>query len=360
MLSGSHCTTEDRTAIHPTRLQQIGHPRMQSPPSAARTMKETLPLSKRAQKRAKGTPLGTIQGQMRRLESMLEKIGTLDIDHVNAPQTWSALQKRVKKLEGGLMNPHRDVSHRVLQEARGLKAQAEAYIQHNRAYFDRMSVVLNENESSDEDLDGGTLLNWKSRPLNNSAVLATPDDDQPHKRWKISSASSCSEKEAAFGQVGYASTASKSTSTTASFTSIASETEIEDFLADLSDSIEASTLRNLCPDNMRGTFCHTPDVCYSSGRFFACPEYAILKGCSQGRADTFTHFGYKHTVTGCSAHHRADCKRAHGDGRPCRVEVVYFHVRASCITLRGGKNCQMRPCQWGHDFEEIRRVVMKK
>jgi len=333
---------------------------MQSPPSAARTTEETLPLSKRAQKRARGTPLGTIQVQMRRLESMLDKIGTLDIDHVNAPQTWSALQKGLDKLGEGLMNPHRDVGQRLLQEARGLKSQAEAYIQHNRAYFDRTPAVSNENESSGEDIDGGTFLTWKSRALDSSAILAMPDDDQPPKRREFSSASSCTESEAAFGQVSFASTASTSTSTITSFTSIASETEIEDFLAELSDSIEASTLRNLCPDNMRGTFCHTPDACYSQSRFFACPEYAILKGCSQGRADTFTHLGYKHTVTGCSAHHRTECKRAHGDGRPCRVEVVYFHVRASCITLRGGKNCQMRPCQWGHDFEEIRRVVMKK
>lgn len=351
---------EDQPAIHPSRLQQIGHSTITSPAPAAPLVEVMLPLSKRAEKRARGTPLGTIQGQMRRLESMLDKIGTPDRNHVNAPQTGSALQKRLKKLGEGLMNPHKDINQRALDEARGLKSQAEAYIQHNRAYFDRASTISDENNSTDGDSDGGAPLGWKSCPLNNSAILATPDDDQLHKRRKLSSTSSCSETEVAFRQVSSASTSSTSTSTTTSLASIASETEIEDFLSDLSDSIQASTLRNLCPDNMRGTFCHTPDACHLQSRFFACPEYAILKGCPQGRADTFTHFGYKHTINGCAAHHRTDCKRAHRDGRPCRVEVVYFHVRASCITLRGGKNCQMKPCQWGHDFEEIRRVAMKK
>jgi len=330
-----------------------------SPAPEASSLEGMLPSSKRGEESVRDPPLGTIQGQMRRLESMLDEIGTLDRNHVNAPQTWSALQKCVKQLGESLMNPHKDINRCALEEARGLKSGAEAYIQHNSAYFDRIPTVSDDKDDSDGDSDGGAPLGWKSRQLNSSAILATPDDDQPHKRRKLSSASPRSESGATLRQLSHASTASSSTSTTTSLVSIASETEIEDFLSNLSDSIQASTLRNLCPDNMRGTFCHTPEVCHLHGRFFACPEYAILKGCPQGRADTLTHFGYKHTVTGCAAHHKTDCKRAHRDGRPCRVEVVYFHVRASCITLRGGKKCQMRPCQWGHDFEETRKVVMK-
>lgn len=255
------------------------------------------------------------------------------------------------------MNPHEDINQCFLEEAHELESQAETFIEHNEASFGTSESAPNDVGSSDTNTDGGDSMTWKSRPLISSA---TSDDDQLFKRRNLFSVGSCSADQGS-RHVSYASTGPTSifTCRTASAL-IAPESEIEDFLSDLSDSIQASTLQNLCPDNMRGTFCHEPNECHSQGRFFACPEYAILKKCPHEKSDSLTHFGYKHTINGCTAHHKTDCKRKHHEGRSCRIEVVYFHVRASCITLRGGKKCQMKPCRWGHDFDAIRRTVMKK
>ncbi|KAK5940506.1 hypothetical protein PMZ80_006922 [Knufia obscura] len=360
-LQGLSQDSYDHQMINPARLALIQKGADSGPTPAPVSADPRSPVSKRAQKLAQGTSATVIQGQMNRLQNMLDKIRVMDADHMNAPQTWAALQKRIKKLGEGLMHPHKDVGRQSLEEARGLKSQAEAYVHHNRVHFERLPGSLEQDESSDEDSDGVTPLAWKSRPLKSGAILATPDDDQPFKRRKLSSTESHSEYDG-FRQISYGSTTSSAASTFTSFASsgsIATETEIEDFLSDLSDDIQASTLKNLCPDNMRGTFCHKPDECHTQGRFFACPEYAVLKKCPHEKENSLTHIGYKHTINGCTAHHKADCKRTHKDGRPCRVKVVYFHVRASCMTLRGGKKCQMTPCQWGHDFESIRRAVMK-
>ena len=274
-----------------------------------------------------------------------------------APHTWAALQKRLKILDQSLVSPHKYVCQEIVQEGRELKSQAEALLQCHRTGYERAQAASDDGSSSnsDSDSDGNQNVAWKCRPLNSSAMLATPDESQSPKRQQLPLTDSASEADYNSCYASY--TSPTSTSTTFS-TSIATQTEIEAFLSSLSDTIHASTLQNLCPDNMRGTFCHSPSTCSLQGRFFACPEYAILKKCPHESSNCFTHFGHKHTVNGCTAHHKTECQRTHEDGRPCRIQVVYFHVRASCITLRGGKNCQMKPCQWGHDFEAIRRAVM--
>lgn len=137
-----------------------------------------------------------------------------------------------------------------------------------------------------------------------------------------------------------------------------SEEDIEYFLNDLSEQIYRGVLENLCPDNMRGSFCRTPDTCLSEGFFFACPSFATLRRCKTGSPGALTHSGYKHTVRGCQVNDKVECGKTHPDGRLCRVRVVYFHVRAACITLRGGNYCQQQPCGWGHDYKDIRRQVM--
>lgn len=150
-------------------------------------------------------------------------------------------------------------------------------------------------------------------------------------------------------------TSSESCPTSAS---IVSDEYVEDFLTNLSDQIYKSVLENLCPDNMRGSFCRTPDLCFNQDRFFACPNFATLRYCKYDEAPSFAHPGYKHTLKGCQVNDRIDCRKKHPDGQPCRVEVLHFHVRAACVTLRGGTYCQKEPCEWGHDYRDIRRRVM--
>ena len=359
---------EEHHAIHPSRLQQIGHPAVADPIEIFSLANPALLPGKRAQKARDGPNNSLIiEASMRKLEAMLEKVSSLDKNDKCTWAAFSSLRLPWQKLGDRLMYPDKDVKWSLLRVAHGLKSRVEAYIQHNIKRFGESSYDHNEPASGDErGRDSHASTSWESRLLSSSAVLATPLDEQPQKRRKLFSADSRSEYDLGFRQVSNTSatsnvtSASVSTSTFSSSTSIASNTEIEDFLSDLSASIQASTLQNLCPDNMRGTFCHTPDTCHDHGYFFACPEYAILKECSHDKSGSYTHFGHKHTVPGCAAHHKTDCRIYHRDGRPCRVEVVYFHVRASCMTLRGGKSCQMRPCQWGHDFEDIRRAVMRK
>ena len=42
------------------------------------------------------------------------------------------------------------------------------------------------------------------------------------------------------------------------------------------------------------------------------------------------------------------------------TSAVYFHIRASCITLKGGRRlrCPSKPCSWGHDYIMERQHVM--
>ena len=65
------------------------------------------------------------------------------------------------------------------------------------------------------------------------------------------------------------------------------------FLDSLSEEIYTSTLAQLCPDNMRGSYCRQPLTCLGMGRFFACPHYAVTKKCKQ---DGFAHEGYLHAT----------------------------------------------------------------
>lgn len=139
---------------------------------------------------------------------------------------------------------------------------------------------------------------------------------------------------------------------------IVSNEYVEEFLDSVSNHVYKTVLENLCPDNMRGSFCRCPDICIGRGRFFACPNYATLRPCRHGKSATFAHFGYKHTLKGCQVNDKIDCWKRHLDGRSCRVKVLHFHVRAACITLRGGVYCQKELCEWGHDYKEIRRKVM--
>lgn len=134
--------------------------------------------------------------------------------------------------------------------------------------------------------------------------------------------------------------------------------EIETFLEDLSEQIYINALSHMCPENLRGSFCRNPQACLENNRFFACPNYATLKVCQHGENGTFTHFGHKHTVPGCQASDQAECNKSHAEGQACRIKVVYYHIRASCVTLRGGTYCQKAPCLWGHDYQLIRKRVM--
>lgn len=134
--------------------------------------------------------------------------------------------------------------------------------------------------------------------------------------------------------------------------------EVDDFLGSLGIELYKHILQNLCPDNMRGSYCRTPEDCITRDRFFACPDYAVRKRCKHDSVDRFSHFGHKHTLNGCMAKDSQECRKWSRQLGPCRAEVVYFHIRASCVTLRGGSHCQANPCQFGHDYPEIRKAVM--
>lgn len=149
-------------------------------------------------------------------------------------------------------------------------------------------------------------------------------------------------------------------SITSSVSSADHSEEVTSFLYRLEEEIYKSILTSLCPDNMRGSFCKTPLAC-SQNCFFACPEYAIHQKCTYEKDQVFSHAGYKHTVQGCTVHHRNECKARHPNGDKCRTKVIFFHVRASCMSLRGdGYICRTVPCLFGHDNPAIRRAVMNK
>lgn len=122
---------------------------------------------------------------------------------------------------------------------------------------------------------------------------------------------------------------------------------------------EIEVLQNLCPDNMRGSICLTPDACSRMGFYFACPDYAFCRPCYHTVDHRLAHRGYRHTIIGCQVDNNVDCKKRHDDGRPCRVPTIYYHVRASCESLRTGKQCEAgKACRWGHDYVEVRKSVM--
>lgn len=198
-----------------------------------------------------------------------------------------------------------------------------------------------------------SISSFESLALTKRAL--TPDPVMC-KRRKISF--SCSDTIENDPKVSVLTDANRSPSTYPQSVSIVSDGYVEDFLDNLSSQIHKSVLENLCPDNMRGSFCRTPDVCFSQGCFFACPNYATLKHCKHEEHSTFAHPGYKHTFKGCQVNEKVKCKKIHTDGNPCRVKVIHFHVRAACITLRGGTYCQKEPCEWGHDHMDIRKRVM--
>ena len=99
------------------------------------------------------------------------------------------------------------------------------------------------------------------------------------------------------------STISASTTSALGTSPTASSREALSFLDDLAEQVYKSILGNLCPDNMRGSYCRTPDLCISNHAFFACPEYAIGKKCKELKCEFFSHFGYKHTIKAVSYTH---------------------------------------------------------
>lgn len=200
-----------------------------------------------------------------------------------------------------------------------------------------------------------SVLNVQPSPLCEQASL----DAHRNKRRRLSSGSSKivkydSEPVSLTGQDELSPTSPKATK----LELIVSYQYVEEFLDNISNHIYKTVLENLCPDNMRGSFCRTPDKCIQRGYFFACPNYATLRHCKHGGSTTFAHLGHKHTLKGCQVNDKIDCQKRHLDGHLCKVEVLHFHVRAACITLRGGVYCQKEPCEWGHDYKEVRRKVM--
>lgn len=206
---------------------------------------------------------------------------------------------------------------------------------------------------------------WTFKTLRSGAILATPPDVPPEDHTK------CEDELSEIGSKQIE--LRRSPANLVSRPSITvklppipyaphpmSQKEVDDFLDDLGKEFYINILQKLCPDNMRGTYCRTPEECISNDLFFACPEYAIRKHCKHTSTGRFSHFGFKHTLNGCMVKDNLECLRYDRQLGPCRVEVVYFHVRASCITLRGGKRCQAYPCHFGHDYPEIRRAVMSQ
>ena len=221
---------------------------------------------------------------------------------------------------------------------------------------ERLRLLQAETRGSTDQCDNDVNdVGWQARTLSNGAILSYPEDEQPAKKSRISSSASSSRQVSSTF-----STSASSTNSSVTSCSPVSKEYVDKFLDDCANDLYISVLQNLCPDNMRGSYCKDPQSCLSTNRHFACPDYAVLAKCRHDKPGRLTHSGTKHTVKGCTAKDKVDCKRNHPDGRPCRVEVVYFHIRASCITLRGGRYCQTTPCQWGHDEVEIRRAVMER
>lgn len=258
---------EAHHAIHPASLQMMEEP-LAKPVPITRTSKE-------AGNGAKRTSRITIHSQVRRLHEMMGRIEAVDEYDEAEAQAWSSLQKRPRNMPDELQRSHKESPPRFLQETQSVKLGAEARIERHRTHFKSTSGTQLAG-GGDEDNDVSTLMSTSSRMLDSNAVPYEPWEDYPRKRCRLSSTDSRGDADQhTGGQMSYVRTTSASTyastrNTSARARSDASK-EINDFLSDLSERIYESVITNLCPDNMRGSFCRNPDHCLSSKRFFACP-----------------------------------------------------------------------------------------
>lgn len=284
--------------------------------------------------------LASLQKLLRKFEGSHENHGDLEFD------IWKQLTLSLKELETRSGRPKRNVKTKYLNDVDRFKARVATRIQDHSETF--------RNYITADDTDSEMIAiptTWSSQHLPPGAIIHTVDE-QPRKKRRLSFSDSSTLSRSP------PDVCAETASLACSISSAASE-ETENFLDQLDEEIYTSILGSLCPDNMRGSFCKAPMTCIDKGRFFACPEFAIHQKCPHEKDGVFSHSGFKHTVQGCTAHHRNDCKMKNPDGQTCRVKVIFFHVRASCMSVRGDRFvCRTMPCLFGHDNPDIRRVVM--